>query len=255
MTPKNLMERKIQMEQKTIELFNKIIKSVAPPKKIKVSEWADKNRVLAAENAAEPGKWQTDRAPYQKEIMDAVNNIKTEKVVVMSSAQVGKSEIINNIIGYYIDMDPCPIMLIQPTIENAEDYSKRRIAPMIRDTKTLNRKVADSKERDTNNTILMKVFPGGFLSIGGANSPASLCSKPVRILLADEIDRYPDSAGKEGDPIKLAEQRTTTFFNKKFVYVSTPTIKGTSRIEDEYERGTCEKWSVQCPNCGQIIIS
>lgn len=158
---------------------------------------------------------------------------------------------VNNIIGYYIDVDPGPMLMIQPTIETAQDYSKRRIAPMIRDTEVLAEKVADSKTRDINNTILMKVFPGGFLAIGGANSPAGLASRPIRVLLCDEVDRFPDSAGGEGDPISLAEKRTTTFWNRKKIFVSTPTIKGASRIEQEYELGTQEKWYIQCPACGE----
>jgi len=182
--------------------------------------------------------------------MDCVTDPRIEKVVVMSSSQVGKSEIINNVIGYYIDVDPGPMLMVQPRIEDAEDYSKRRIAPMIRDTEVLAEKVADSKTRDVNNTILMKVFPGGFLAMGGANSPAGLASRPIRILLCDEVDRFPDSAGSEGDPIKLAEKRTITFWNRKMIFVSTPTIKGVSRIEQEYELGTQEKWCVECPNCG-----
>lgn len=183
--------------------------------------------------------------------MDSVTDPGIEKVVMESSSQVGKSEIMNNIIGRYIDIDPCPMLFIQPTIEMAQDYSKRRISPMFKDTDVLTTKVADSKTRDLNNTILMKVFPGGFLAMGGANSPAGLASRPIRILLCDEVDRYPDSAGSEGDPISLAEKRTTTFWNKKMIFVSTPTIKGSSRIEQEYELGTQEKWCVQCPGCGK----
>jgi len=225
---------------------------VAPPPKLTVSEWADRYRKLSKETSAEPGQWRTDRAPYQREIMDSVTDPRIEKIVVMSSAQVGKSEIINNTIGYYIDVDPGPLLLVQPTIEIAEDYSKRRIAPMIRDTEVLAQKVADSKTRDTNNTILMKVFPGGFLAIGGANSPAGLASRPIRVLLCDEVDRYPASAGSEGDPIALAEKRTITFWNRKKIFVSTPTVKGASRIEQEYEMGTQEKWCIQCPNCREF---
>ena len=238
------------MTRPIVEVFQRCINAVAPPERLTVSEWADKERTLSSENSAEPGQWNTDRAPYQRDIMDAINDPDIEKVVVMSSSQVGKSEMMNNTIGYFIDRDPGPMLLIQPTIDLAESYSKERIAPMIRDTETLQKKVADVKTRDTNNTILMKVFPGGFLAMGGANSPAGLASRPIRILLADEIDRYPISAGSEGDPLALAERRTTTFWNKKKVFVSTPTIKDSSRIEFEYKRGTQEKWCIECPHCG-----
>lgn len=235
---------------KTAKLFSRIVKSVAPPPKITVSQWADQYRRLAPESSAEPGQWRTDRAPYQREIMDAVVSPNIEKVVAMTSSQVGKSEVLLNIMGYYIDVDPGPILLVQPTLETAQDFSKRRISTMLSVTERLKEKVSDSKTRDINNTILMKVFPGGFLAIGGANSPAGLASRPIRILLCDEVDRYPTSAGSEGDPIALAERRTMTFWNRKHVYTSTPTIKGASRIELEYELGTQEKWCVQCPSCG-----
>lgn len=237
------------------EFYNeRIRKCWAPPPRVTVSKWADKNRILSSESSAEPGQWHTDRAPYQREIMDAVTQPDVEKLVVMSSSQVGKSEILNNIIGYYIDLDPCPMLLIEPTDMMAEDYSKRRIAPLIRDTKCLSTKVSDSKTRDVNNTILMKAFPGGFLGMGGANSPSGLASRPIRILLCDEVDRYPDSAGTEGDPIQLAEKRTITFWNRKKIFVSSPGIKGRSRIEGEYLQGTREHWCLQCPHCGEYIF-
>ena len=237
------------------DFYNESIKKCwEPPPRLTVSQWADSKRVLSKEGSAEPGRWHTDRAPYQREIMDAVTQSDVEKVVVMSSSQVGKSEILNNIIGYFIDLDPCPMLLIEPTDMMAEDYSKRRIAPLIRDTPSLADKVADSRAKDTNNTILMKSFPGGSLGMVGANSPSGLASRPIRILLCDEVDRYPPSAGTEGDPVKLAEKRTITFWNRKEVFVSSPGIKGASRIEDEFLLGTQEQWRLQCPDCGEYVF-
>lgn len=160
------------------------------------------------------------------------------------------TEIINNIIGYFIDYDPAPLLLVMPTLEMAESYSKDRLAAMIRDTPALNMKVSDAKARDGNNTLLHKKFAGGHISLVGANSPASLASRPIRIVLADEVDRFPTSAGTEGDPLSLAHKRTKTFWNRKKVSVSTPTIKGISRIEAEYEESTKEQWCVSCPDCG-----
>lgn len=238
----------------TNEYYNNSVRTYySPPPLLTVSEWADTNRILSSESAAEPGQWRTDRAPYQREIMNAVTQPGVEKIIIMSSSQIGKSELILNVIGYFIDIDPCPMLMVQPTGDMAEDFSKRRISGLIRDTKVLSQKVADSKSRDINNTILMKAFPGGFLAMGGANAPAGLASRPVRILLCDEVDRYPDSAGTEGDPIQLAEKRTITFWNRKKVFVSTPGNKGTSRIEFEYLNGTQEEWRLECPHCGQPI--
>ena len=132
-----------------------------------------------------------------------------------------------------------------------ESFSKDRLSPMLRDTPVLRDKVND-KARNSGNTILQKIFPGGHVTIVGANSPSSLASRPIRILLADEIDRYPATAGNEGDPLLLAGKRLTTFWNKKEVDVSTPTIKGLSRIEVEYEHSTQEEWNVPCPACGAL---
>ena len=223
-----------------------------PPAQQTVSEWADANRVLVSESSAEPGAWRTDRAPYQREIMDSFTQPGIWQIVIMASAQVGKSEIELNMMGCAIDNDPGPMLYIQPTDKVAEDYSKRRIAPMIQACPTLREKVFKARSRDAANTISMKTFPGGSLAIIGANSPSDLASKPVRYIFLDEIDRFPASAGTEGDPIELAERRTETFrHNRKIVKTSTPTIKGVSKIEKAYMKGTQEEWHTECPHCHQ----
>lgn len=216
---------------------------------MKVSDWADAKRRLSSEASAEPGQWKTSRAPYQREILNAVNDPAIEGVVVMSSAQVGKTELLLNTIGYFVDYDPAPMLLLQPTLDMAQAFSKDRLAPMVRDTPALKNKISDSKSRDSGNTILHKAFPGGHITMAGANSPASLASRPIRILMADEVDRFPPSAGTEGDPFNLAKKRTTTFWNKKILAVSTPTVKGISRIEALYEDSTRERYHLNCPAC------
>lgn len=241
-----------RIEYKTLKLFGELAKAVSPPPVLTVSQWADRYRKLSAESAAEPGQWNTDRAPYQREIMDSVNDPLVEEIVIMSSAQVGKTELLLNIIGYYIDYDPAPMLVVQPNVKPmAEDFSKDRLATMIRDTPALSGKVHDAKSKSSGNTILHKVFPGGHVTIAGANSAAGLASRPVRIVLMDEVDRYPASAGTEGNPIKLAEKRTTAFWNKKKIKVSTPTVRGASQIEEEFQSGTMEEWCVPCPCCGR----
>jgi phage terminase large subunit GpA-like protein len=236
--------------QKTIQLFKNIAAVVAPPPLLKVSEWADKYRRLSSESSAEAGQWRTDRAPYQREILDSVNDPELEKIIIMSSAQVGKTELLLNTIGYHIDYDPAPIMLLQPTVDLAKNFSKERLAPMLRDSPSLRGKVADVKSRDSGNTVMQKSFAGGYIAMVGANAPSGLASRPIRILLADEVDRFPVSAGNEGDPLSLAEKRTTTFWNRKKIFVSTPTNKGASRIETEFELSTQEHWNLPCPSCG-----
>ena len=232
------------------ELARNTYQMLRPPKIQTVSEWADENRVLVSESSSEPGRWRTDRAPYQREIMDAFTQPGIWKIVIMASAQVGKSEIELNMMGCAIDNDPGPILYVQPTDKVAEDYSKRRIAPMFAASPTLRNKIYKAKGRDAANTITMKTFPGGSLAIIGANSPSDLASKPVRYVFFDETDRFPISAGTEGDPIELAERRTETFrHNRKIVETSTPTIKGASKIERSYMSGTQEEWHVECPHC------
>lgn len=240
------------MIKKTINLFRKIAKqSLTPLSDQTVSEWADSYRMLSSEAAAEPGRWRTERAPYQKAIMDAFTESDINVVVAKTASQIGKSDIMNNVIGRFSHLAPAPMMMLQPTIEMSQDYSKTRIAPMIRDTKVLKDIFKEVKSRETSNTILSKQFPGGRLIMAGANSPAGLASRPIKILLADEVDRFPKSAGTEGDPVGLAAKRMTTFWDRVMGLFSTPTNAGDSRIEDEYVTGTQEEWQHQCPNCDE----
>lgn len=223
---------------------------LAPPPRRTPSQWADQERKLSPEASAEPGQWDTRRAEFQRGIMDAIADPAIEEVAVMKSAQVGWTEIINNTAGYYIDQDPCPIMVLQPTLEMAEAWSTDRLAPMIRDTPCLKARIPDAKSRDSGNKLLQKRFPGGQLVMVGANSPSSLASRPIRVVLADEIDRYPASAGEEGDPLELAYKRTTTFWNRRKLAGSTPTIAGASRIEAKFLESDQRYYFVPCGECG-----
>lgn len=238
------------MSKQCERLLRDVLKNLEPPPDITIAEWADRYRYLSSESAAEPGRWKTSRAPYQREPMNAFSDDHVKKVVLMWAAQMGKTDsMILNPLGYHAKEDPCPIMILQPTVEMAETVSKTRVVPMFRDTPALRELIRD-KSRDGGNTIREKKFPGGYVTLQGANSPASLASRPIRILMADEIDRYPPSAGKEGDPLLLAEKRMTAFWNSKEAVTSTPTIKEQSRIEVEYLNSTMEVWHVPCPHCG-----
>ena len=235
-----------ELARDTYEMFR-------PPKLLNVADWADENRILVSESSSEPGRWRTDRAPYQREIMNSFTQPNINTIVIMASAQTGKTEAELNMMGRAIDIDPGPMLFIQPTDGFAEDFSKRRVAPMIRACPALQRKVYEAKSRDAGNTITMKTFPGGSVSFTGANSPTELAGRPVRYVFMDEIDRFPASAGTEGDPLELAERRTETFrHNRKVVMTSTPTIKGASKIERAYMTGTQEEWHTQCPHCQQF---
>jgi phage terminase large subunit GpA-like protein len=224
---------------------------MAPPPKLTISEWADNYRQLSSESSAEAGKWSTRRAEYQRGMMDAVSDPNVETIVLMTAAQIGKTELINNVVGFHIHQDPAPMLVVQPTLEMAQTWSKDRLAPAIRDTPVLSAKIANPRSRDSGNTTLHKVFAGGHVTACGANSPSSLASRPCRIILCDEVDRYPISAGSEGDPVALARKRSATFWNRKIIMVSTPTEKGASRIERAYEYSDQRKYFVPCPDCGE----
>ena len=182
--------------------------------------------------------------------MDAVADPLIREIWVMKSAQVGWTEILNNVIGFHIHQDPAPILLVQPTLEMAEAWSKDRFSPMIRDTPALRDKIADAKSRDSGNTLLHKTFAGGHLTVAGANSPSGLAARPIRIVLFDEVDRFPASAGTEGDPVSLGKKRATTFWNRKVLAGSTPTVKGASRIEAGFEQSDQRFYYVPCTACG-----
>jgi len=182
--------------------------------------------------------------------MDACSDPGIQEVVVMAGAQLGKTEAILNIVGYHIDNDPSPILVLQPTLEMAQAFSKDRVAAgLLRSTPCLRDKVKDPRARDSGNTTLHKIFPGGAITMVGANSPSGLASRPIRVVLCDEVDRYPTSAGTEGDPIQLARKRSATFWNRKVIMVSTPTNKGSSRIEDAYEKSDKREFYVPCKHC------
>lgn len=235
--------------------LNKTIKPALeyfkPPEKLTVDEWADKYRILSPESSAESGPWRTERTLYLKEPMRAFTDSKVHTITMVAGSQIGKSEMQLNMIGYIIDQAPGSIMYIQPNLEAARKFSRQRVAPMVRDSKRLRNKVHNTKTRDSGNTILQKTFPGGILTICGSESAAALCSTPARYVIGDERDRWAISAGNEGDPWSLAQARQTTFYNRKSVEVSTPTIKGSSNIETSFLLGTQERWCHKCPCCGE----
>lgn len=222
------------------------------PPQVWIDEWADAHRVLPSKAAAEPGRWRTSRVPYLREIMRVLSaHHPAETISFMKSSQVGGTEVGNNWIGSTIDSQPAPMLCVAPTVEMAELWSKQRVAPMIQDTAVLRNKIAPARSRDSGNTTLLKDYPGGVLRFAGANSAAGLASMPVKYLFLDEVDRFPQEVEGEGDPITLAVRRTSTFAKRKIFQVSTPTVKGASRITEEYEQSDQRRYHVPCPDCSE----
>lgn len=225
-----------------------------PDPDLTVSEWADRHRMLSGRASAEPGRYRTGRTPYMREIMDRLSpGDATQRIVFMKAAQVGATEAGNNWIGFAIHQAPGPMLAVQPTVELAKRNSRQRIDPLIDESPELRERVKPARSRDAGNTMLSKEFAGGILIMTGANSAVGLRSTPARYIFLDEVDAYPASADEEGDPVTLAEARSLTFAHRrKVLLVSTPTIRGLSRIEREYEASDQRRFFVPCPHCGAM---
>lgn len=240
------------MDPITARLNRAIADAIRPDPVLTVSEWADRYRMLGSESARASGKYRTDKTPYIREPLDCLSaHHPCERVVVMKGSQVGFTEAGLNWIGYVVHCVPGPMMVVYPTVELAEDTSKDRIMPMLTSTPRLAELVLENKSRASGNTILEKKFRGGLLKISGANSAVMLRSKPIRYLFFDEVDGFPEDVDGEGDPVALAIERTNTFSKmKKIALVSTPTIKGHSRIEKSYLASDQRRYYLTCPACG-----
>ena len=216
-----------------------------------VSQWADNNRMLSGKASAEPGPWRTDRTPYLREVMDCLSTTSpVQRVVLMAGAQLGKTEGGANWLGYVIDHAPGPMLMVQPTVDMAKRLSKQRLESLISDTPVLSEKIAPARSRDSGNTMFSKEFPGGMMILTGANSATGLRSTPCRYIFLDEVDAFPGDVDGEGDPVTLAERRSTTFSRRKIFMTSTPTVKDFSRIEAEYLLSDQRRFFVPCPCCG-----
>jgi phage terminase large subunit GpA-like protein len=226
-------------------------RGLQPEPAIVVSDWADRHRMLP-HTAAEPGRWRTDRTPYLREIMDSLSTANPfERVVMMKGAQTGGTEAGLNWLGYIIHNAPGLVMLVQPSLDMVRRNTVTRIDPLIAASPKLRELVSAPRSRDAGNSLFRKSFPGGQLVMTGANSAIGLRSTPVRYLFLDEVDGYPGDADGEGDPVALAIQRTATFRGRrKILMVSTPTLKGHSRIEAAFLESDQRYYHVPCLHCG-----
>ncbi|WP_092500325.1 phage terminase large subunit family protein [Meinhardsimonia xiamenensis] len=230
------------------------LSGLAPDPRQTVSEWADRHRILPQRAAAEPGPYRTARTPYLREVMDELSPMSpARKVVFMKGAQIGATEVGNNWIGYIMHRAAAPVLAVQPTTELAKRLSQQRIDPLISESPALRELVAPARSRDSGNTTFSKSFRGGQFILTGANSAAGLRSMPARFVFLDEVDAYPGDVDGEGDPVALAEARTATYGHRAKVFVvSTPTIRGVSRVEREFLASDQRRYHVPCPHCGGL---
>lgn len=226
--------------------IRKCLKVLKPPEKMTVSEWAGRFRVLDSKTSAAPGLWKNSTTPYLRGVMDAFNENEIETIVFCKSTQVGGTESMNNMLGYVISQDPAPSLIVYPTLDLAEYASKNRLEPMIELCDEMDNRYIKGESK-----VLELQFDGMYIVLSGANSPASLASRPIRFLFLDEVDKYPSNTGKESDPISLAKERTKTFAsNKKIFLTSTPTLKDGNIWKYLENANEIRNYFVPCPHCG-----
>lgn len=230
-------------------------RALEPRLRLAVSQWADAHRMLTSKGSSEPGQWRTARTPYLREPMDCLSERSpVQEVVLMFATQRGKTEVGLNWIGYVMDHSPAPMLVVVPTLEVRKRWVRQRLDPMLTETPALAQLRAARAMRDAGNAEDIKDFPGGMLVIGGANSPASLASMPIKFVLCDEVDRFPWDVGGEGDPLGLIAERQQNFPRRKTLLVSSPTIKGASQIETAFAGTDQRYYHVPCPHCGERQI-
>lgn len=233
-------------------LVRKVRAGYAPPPELSVSEFADEHIIVTSGPLAGT-RWQTAFAPYQQGILDAILEPGVEIVVVMGSSQWGKTACAINVVAYHIAHDPCPILVVEPTLDPmARDFSTNRLEPVIEAAPILRDKLPKKRRKNTSNTTLSKTFEGGSIAIAGANSAASLASRPVRLLVLDEVDRYPPELKGEGSTLAVAMKRTQTFGRRRrMLMLSSPTIEG-APIDAYFHRGDQRRYFVPCPSCSHM---
>lgn len=230
-------------------------RGLAPDPSLTIAEWAERYRILPP-STSEPGPWRTDRLPFLRAIMEIMTpGSAWERVVVMKAAQVGATECLLNFLGYTIHQAPANVLLVMPSLTNVRENTLRRIDPLIDHTPQLRERVVKAEGKKGGNTKTEKRFIGGLLNMAGANSPAGLRSIPAPFVLMDEVDAFPPSAGDEGDPVDLALRAQTTYVaRRKAVLVSTPLIKGFSRIEAAFAESDQRRWYCPCLHCGEFQV-
>lgn len=227
--------------------------ALLPPVRVSLSGWTNENVRLSSEGSVQPGHWQC--FPYQREPLDSMGpHSPYGEVVLMWASQMSKTQLALCLLAFVVAEDPAPCLIVEPTLPMAEALSKDRIAPMFRDMPALEGIVSDPRSRDSGSTIFHRRFRGGHVTVVGSNSPAGLASRPIRYLFLDEVDRFEASAGSEGDPAALAIARTRTFWNRKVIWTSSPTIKDVSRIAAAWEESDQREYFVPCPLCGAFQV-
>jgi phage terminase large subunit GpA-like protein len=235
-----------------------LFKLLEPVEYVAPAAWQERHRV-APPGSPKPGPWRN--YPYQVEVFDSFNDPEVSSLCLMWASQfLGKTSIIEGGLMWMIDQNPGTAVCVFPTQANAVHWSKNRFGKQIADCTGIGHLIKSGSTRRYRNlglggnTILHKSFPGGWMVMGGANSPAGLAAHTARWQIFEEVDRYPESSGDEGDVIILTQQRGAKFADSFTVTTSTPTLADMSRIEKELAGTDARKWHVKCPECANWFV-
>jgi len=235
-------------------ITDSIRQHLTPPPRLDVADWSNENRILSKLSGPEPGPYRWQRAPYQRKMLQVAGDPSVSRVVLKMAVQTGKTIVMENVVAYYIANDPSPILCVMPDNGEAKKWSQTKLEPMIADSPVLSELIKSSRARDSGNTQLKKMFPGGYIMMVGSQSEAAFRMLSIRILMLDEVDAYPVDVEGVGDPIKLARGRLSNWWNKKEIMSSTPTIKDLSRIDEEFNKTDQQHFYIMCPHCKQFQL-
>ena len=227
-----------------------LAQAVAPRERWTPSQWAEHCRILSPAESSEPGPWRNSRAPYLSGLMDAVSDPSIEEIIVMKGAQVGWSEAARNILGYWVDMDPGPCLIVCPDQQSAEDAMQERIVPL-----TASPAIARHVARPGDLHKVGARFDSMRVVFGWAGSSQRLKSRPIRYLILEEPDEYPAESGTGGDPVSKAMVRTTTYSDKGLARIltgGTPTTRQGTMQKRWDLCGDHRYFHVPCPHCGKF---
>ena len=248
------MSDDVQFCAPNIEGYRALARALAPRKPLTVSQWADAHMVLSSKGSAKSGQWRTDANPPLREPMDCMSARSTvREVVLMFPIQYGKTSVAVNTLGYCMDHDPGPVMVCLPGEVSMNKWVAQKLNPAIEETPAMKRALTSVASRDSSNTRTFKDFAAGQLYIEHAGSPSRLKSTSVRTLIVDEVDEFANNLGGGDDPVEMLNGRTSAFPGTyKRLYISTPQIKGVSRIESLWNKSDQRRYHVPCPHCGHM---
>jgi phage terminase large subunit GpA-like protein len=220
------------------------------PERLRISEWTEKYRVQPASVAAEAGPLRLSRTPYIYGLCDAFNEPGVEEVVFLKPIQVGYSTFLESLVGYVVDNDPGPILLVLPSKEAAQEVMDERIRPLIENTSALKRHASPHAH---DSTLTAVKFDTCSLYMGWSGSPSTLARRAVRFVLFDEVDKFPKNSGREASPISLGTERTATYgYRRRVLIGSTPTLDTGAIWVAWLACGDKRRYYVPCPHCGEF---